>query len=213
MTEQSQPDNEIGLKENQDLLDDDSDLNDFGFDDFGDMGGTAPIDKHSDLLKDLTDFDPSIQKRVRNWLGLEWDEESKTYIEKNEPIINLKGAKWAIGFLTTYLTKTNIITNISEQEYKDLRIDIIDTAWVVFQTYDEFSVKNNGDWYRLSTELQHSAELVLMGAGDGKYTKFIGTATNRTESVNLTPHQNYQQPYKKPGMFSGFKNMFRRERR
>ena len=203
MTEEPK-DIDESIDENDPIVDDNTD--DFGLDDFNDYSSSAPMDKHADLLKDLTDFDPSIKRRIENWLGLEWDEAKKDYIQRYEAIINLRGAKWAIGFLGTYLNKTNILTNISEEEYKDLRKDIINTVWVVFMTSDDFGVQSNANWYRLATELQHSAELVLMGAGDGKYTKFMATATNRTESINLSPQQNMRGELKKQGMFSNIKN-------
>jgi len=86
-----------------------------GFDDnnFGGFeDGQTPMNKYSDLLKDLTNFDPAIQERIKNWLGLEWDSQIKDYKQTDSAIINEKGARWAIGILKTYMAKTNIITNI-----------------------------------------------------------------------------------------------------
>jgi len=184
-----------------------------GMDDFGGFGDVSNINKYNDLLKELTNFDPTIQRRVRNWLGLEWDEDAKGYRQKDEAIINAKGAKWAIGFLQTYQSKTNIITNINQHEFKNLQLDLITMCWLVFPTIEDFDVKSTADWYRLCTELEHSAFLVLAGAGDGKYTKFLGESVHRTESVQLNNQprlQGYagqQQPETKKGMINKFKNM------
>lgn len=167
--------------------------------------GQSPIDKHSSLLKDLTDFDPIIQQRIRNWLGLDWDKDSKSFKPKLPAIINEKGARWAIGFLRTYQCKTNIITNISKHEFGNLQLDVIKIAWVVFPTNDDFGVKSNADWYRLCTELDNSAFLILAGAADGKYTKFLQESVSRTETVNLSPTQP-QSRQTKAGLFARIKN-------
>lgn len=169
------------------------------------IGAEPPISKYSDLIKELTNFAPQIARRIRNWLGLEYDEDTKGYIQKRDAIINVKGAKWAVGFLETYQTRTNIITNISQYEFKNLQLDIIKVVWLVFPTIDEFNVKQTADWYRLCTELEHSAFLVLAGAGDGKYTKFLGEAVTRTETVQLTPQQ-ANVPVQTPGIVEQIKN-------
>lgn len=164
--------------------------NDFGGDFYGGGGGDAPIFKHSDLLKDLTNFDPLVQKRIKNWLGLEWDDKVRNYRKyKNLATINEKGAKWAIGFLQTYQNKPNLLTNISRDEFKNLHLNILKVVWRVFPTIDEFEVKGTADWYRLCSELEDSAFLVLAGAGDGKYTKFFGDSVSRHENVSLSPQQ------------------------
>jgi hypothetical protein len=178
---------------------------DFGIDPFMDGTGQSPIDKHKDLLKSLTDFDPIVQRKIRNWLGLEWDEEVKDYHQKYPAVINEKGARWAIGLLGTYQSKTNFITNITQIEFKNMQSEILDSVWMVFPTNDTFGVKNNQDWHRLCTELQHSAFLVLAGAGDGKYTKFLGESVTRTESVNLSPPTE-QRRQEQGGFLSGIRN-------
>lgn len=157
-----------------------------------DTAGTSPMDKHSDLLKELTNFTPIVQQRIRNWLGLAWDETEKEYKQKWPAIINMKGARWALGFLQTYQSRTNFLTNISKDEFKNLQVDIIEVACLAFPVHDNFGVKSNADWKRLITELHNTAFLVLAGAGDGKYTKFLGESVTRTESVNLTPQEHVQ---------------------
>jgi hypothetical protein len=177
------------------------------YDGLGDMGGISPMEKHSDLLKELTNFDPIIQERIRDWLGLDYDEQQKDYIQKHPPIINTKGARWAIGFLRTYQSKTNFITNLNQAEYNTIKVEIIDGCWLVFPTkFDQFRVKDTADQWKLSNELQHSAFLVLAGAGDGKYTKFLGESVSRTESVSLNPSQPYQAQGSKVGWWDGLKD-------
>lgn len=198
-----------------DIFKDDDDINfdssNLGLGDFSDFSDNTNMQKHADLLKELTNFDPIIQRRIRNWLGLEWDSKIKGYVQRKEAIINEKGAKWAIGFLETYQAKPNIITNLSQQEYKDFKVEIIDGAWLVFPTkYDEFDIKDTADQWRLSNELQHSAFLVLAGAGDGKYSKFLGESVHRTESVQLNNQQQpmgmyQQQPSSPKGWLDGIK--------
>jgi len=93
------------------------------------MGGSPPVAKYSELLKELTNFDPIIQRRIRNWLGLEYDDKVKDYLPKKAAIINEKGARWVIGCLETYQAKTNIITNLGRDEYISLKIEIIELSW------------------------------------------------------------------------------------
>ena len=176
------------IPEDKNILDEDMNMdNEFGFDDF-DTGAQAPISKHSELLKELTNFDPIIQRRIRNWLGLEWDEKMQDYQQKQAAIINEKGARWAIGCLETYQAKPNIITNLSRDELVNIKLEIIDLCWLVFATkFDDFGIKDSADQWRLSNELQHSAFLVLAGAGDGKYTKFLGETHSVHEQVNVQP--------------------------
>jgi len=189
-------------------LDDDignsfSDLD--NFDDF-DEGTQAPMSKYSELLKELTNFDPIIQRRIRNWLGLEWDEKVQNYIPKKSAIINEKGARWAIGCLEVYQSKPNIITNLGREEYIDLKIEIIDLCWLVFPTkFDDFDIKDPADQWRLSNELQHSAFLVLAGAGDGKYTKFLGETHSVHENISMQPNPPRQQSSNN-NFLSGIKN-------
>lgn len=180
--------------------------NDLSFDPFSDNVTSSPLDKHKDLLRQLTNFDPIIQRKIRNWLGLEWDDEVKDYTQKQPAIINERGARWAIGVLQTYQSQTNFITNITQGEFKNLQHEIIDLVWLVFPTIDEFAVKTNAHWYRLCQELQHSAFLVLAGAGDGKYTKFLGESVTRQETVNLSPPSMGSSGPNKQGWLSNVKN-------
>ena len=177
-----------------------------GFDDF-DIGGQPPMSKYSELLKELTNFDPIIQRRIRNWLGLEWDEKIKNYKKKREAIINEEGARWAIGCLETYQSKPNIITNLGKEEYLNIRLEIIDLCWLVFPCkFDVFDIKDSADQWRLSNELQHSAFLVLAGAGDGKYTKFLGETHSVQEHINMQPQRPENMRGNSGGVFDNLKN-------
>lgn len=192
---------------NDDSFNDDSSLGfDSSFDDF-DTGAQAPMSKYSELLKELTNFDPIIQRRIRNWLGLEWDEATKDYKQKRTAIINEKGARWVIGCLETYQAKPNIITNLHRDEYNALKIEIIELSWLIFPTkYDEFNIRDTADQWRLSNELQHSAFLVLAGAGDGKYTKFLGETHSVHENISVQPSGNQKSTSNSPGFFDNLRN-------
>lgn len=156
-------------------------------DDYGLGGGSPPLEKHSDLLKNLTDFDPYLKNLFNNWLGLTWDESKSKYVPNPfvRQIMNLRGAAWCIGVLKTYARKNNIITHIRDKEYKEMMSDIIENVWLNLGTREEFGVKSEGDIMRVCLEMEHAAALVLMGAGDGKYNKFLGTT--------YTSHENGQQ--------------------
>ena len=175
--------------------DDDNPLDDGPDDDFNDyysdMSSPSNMQKYNDLLKELTNFNPLLKDTVNGWLGLNWNEESRKF-ERNslvEPIMNLKGAMWCITYLKTYAKKTNLITNISEDEYKWLYWDINRVVWIDFATRDDFGVKNNQDFHRIGMEMVHGAILVLTGAGGGKYNQFFGSTTMRTEHVNVGGQQ------------------------
>lgn len=166
---------------------DDSPNDDFGEDYYSDMSNPSTMQKFSDLLKDLTDFEPTLKEVVNGWLGMTWNNHERRF-EKNgliEPIMNLKGAMWCITYLKTYAKKTNFITNISEKEYEWLYWDINRVVWIDFATRDDFGVKSNQDYHRVGMELVHGAILVLTGAGGGKYNQFFGSTTQRTEHINM----------------------------
>lgn len=197
----------LGSSAEDDLFKDD-----LGFDDFG-MGNTqTPIEKHSDLLKGLTNFAPYLKDTVNGWLGLTWDEEKSKYLRdvNVKPLMNIYCASWCISFLKTYTRNNNIITNISKDEYSYLVEDIIDTVWLNIGTRaEEFKIKSDGDILRICTELEHAAQLVLMGAADGKYNQFLGTVTQRTENVSGAPNiniGNYPVPRIKQGVFGRIKS-------
>ncbi len=168
-----------------------------GYDDFG-AQEQSPMDKHSNLLKNLTDFAPYLKDSVNGWLGLTWNAEHEKYETNPEitPIMNEAGAAWSISFLKTYARSNNIITNIGKEEYKYIMYDIIDTIWLNLGTRPELGVLNDGDLIRVCTELEHAAALILMGAGDGKYNQFLGSTYHHTTTGNVNG-----APMGMPGMY------------
>lgn len=187
-----------------------------GLDSFGGES-LPPMEKHSDLLKQLTDFDDYHKNLINDWLGLTWNEKDKTYSEnKNvEPIMNKKGALWCIGLLRTYTRKNNIITWIGKEEYKQIMWEVIEVLWLNIGTrYDEFGIKKDGDILKICNILEHSISLILMGAGEGKYSKLLSETTNRNENLTLQPaggavmtSQSLQQPMETPRISTFNKTM------
>jgi len=193
-------DAEDELDDNDDYSDD-SLGDDFGLDD-GYGAETMPaLEKHNDLLRKLTNFNPYLKDAVNGWLGLVWNEEQKKHIRNAliRPVMNVRGANWCVGFLKTYTRENNVITNISQRDYEQIMSDVIKIVWLnIGGRSEEFSIKNNGDILRVCNELEHAAALVLMGAGDGKYNDMLSTVTTRHE--NISPQNNYGQMQQVPMM-------------
>ena len=186
---------------------------DAGYDDLGFGEDTlSPMEKHSDLLKQLTNFEPFIKAKINGWLGLRWDEDQSKWVDDKqvEAIMTRKCAAWCIDYLKTYTRDNNIITNIGKEEYNNIVSDIIDVVWIDIGTRtEEFGIENDGDLHRVCVELQHAAELILMGAGGGKYNELLSKATTRHENVNLSnPNQTLIYPQqKKVGMLGKLKKL------
>ena len=102
------------LGSDNELFSDDLDM---GYNDFLDNNSAAPMDKHKDLLMDLTDFDPELRDKVNYWLGRVWDSDQEKYVQdKNlKPLMTEELAVWAVSFLRNYSKKTNIITHIGQR--------------------------------------------------------------------------------------------------
>lgn len=182
-----------------------------GFDDYGDVGGASTMEKHGDLLKELTNFDKFIREKTIGWLGMRWDESQNKYVNDPnvEPVMNKRCAAWCIDTMKTYTRANNIITDIGKAEYSFIMSDLITAVWIGIGTrMDEFEIRDLADLYRICMELEHAAALVLMGAEAGKYNKLLSTTTHRTESASYTPQQmgmmqGYSmQPNKKPGILA-----------
>ena len=141
-----------------------------------DMQTDIPMAKHKDLLKELTDFAPYLKDKFNGWLGIIWDAEKERYVKNPylKPVMNMQCAFWLIDWLKTYARDNNIITDIDYTDYNFMKKDIIDVLWLNVGTRDEeFGILEEGDILRICVEMEHAAALVLMGAGDGKYTKFL----------------------------------------
>lgn len=180
-----------------DILDGEN-LDDDFLDDYYGENGQAPIDKHKDLLRDLTDFDVYLRETFNNWIGVTWDEEKEKYVKNKhiKAIMKLSAAAWCSGLLKTYTRKNNIITNISLEEYKNIMGDHIEAIWLNLGTRDDFGIKEDGDLIRVANELEHAAALALMGAGDGKYNQFLGTTYSHHSTDNIRPLNPLNLPLK-----------------
>ena len=177
------------------------------FDDGGFMDdGQSTMEKHNDLLKELTNFDPYLTVKAAEWLGLkkQQDKEGNDEYVKDpdvEPTMNTTGTRWSINFLRTYTRGNNIITNTDRDAYVNFMEDVIDVVFLNIGTRaEEFGIKSNGDILSVSTELIHAADLVLIGTGGEKnYSDLLKTTVHRTENVSLQPqypnqHYNPQLP-------------------
>jgi len=175
-------------------MDDDLYGDDLSDDYFGE-GGEPPLEKHQDLLKELTNFSPYIKDTFNNWLGLTWSEEEEKFIQNPliKPIMSLNGAAWCVGSLKTYARGNNIITDIHSEDYKNMVADIIESIWLNLGTRDDLGIIEEGDLLRVANELEHASALALMGAGDGKYNKFLGTTYSFHGSGSGLPHSAQQQ--------------------
>ena len=159
-----------------------NDFSEFG----GGYGGSAPIDRYNDLLKELTKFDKYLKEKANGWLGLVWDQEKGKYVRDPnlDRVMNFKGVAYCINFLSTYVRGNNILTYIRKDDYKYITFDIYRIFLPgLLVNMQEFEIKSNADLINIGTQVAHSAQLILMGAGEGKYTAFLGTATSRSENV------------------------------
>lgn len=188
------PDVDDGL--GSDIFNDDG----FGLDGFGNES-QPPMEKHSDLLKELTDFDDYHKQLINDWLGLTWDAQTRSYFKniEIEPLMNKKCALWCVGLLRTYTRKNNIITWIGKEEYKQIMWEVIEVIWLNIGTRsDEFGITKDGDILKICNILEHSIALVLMGAGEGKYSKLLSETTSRNENLTLQPTMMMQNPALQP---------------
>jgi len=188
---------------------------DDSYDDIGaGAGGPPPLEKHNDLLKELTNFKPFIRQMMNGWMGISWNEaEAKFTRDPNiTPVMNIQGASWCTDRLKSYARENNIITNIGKEEYVNIISDLVYDVWLnLCDRTEEFGIRKDGDLLRIGNELLHSTELVLMGAGDGKYNQFLSTTITRHESINATPQIQGQPvmgalPQKRAGLLGKMKS-------
>jgi len=192
-------DNNDDYDENEDLFQEDLDDGSF----MGGSDGVVPMEKHNDLLKQLTDFEKYLKIKINGWLGLRFDPISGKYVRDPSitPIMNKNCADWCIDVLRTYTRDNNVITNISSDEFNYVMIDLSRLLWFNLGTrYDEWEIKNTGDIMTIGVEIEHSATLALAGAGDGKYSRLLRETITRHESANIMPNEsqgNYKGPIPK----------------
>ena len=197
-----------------DEMNDDEFSEDLGFDD-GSMGGPTPMEKHSDLLKSLTDFEPFMKIMVAEWLGMVWSEGDEDWVEDPnvEPTMNLHGARWCVNFMRVYTRDNNIITNLDKDNYVMIMSDVVETAWLnIGCRSEEFAIKSDGDILKVCNQLEHAAALVLIGTGGtSNYKDLLTKSVSRSENVQY--HEgNYGRmpmPEKKMGFFQSVGNMFK----
>jgi len=186
-----------------DLIDDDLGA----YNDFFEGGGTPAMEKHKDLLRELTDFNDEIRDKINYWLGKTWNHVTEKYEDNPaiQPIMNEKGAFWCISFLRNYSKKTNIITDIDGPDYKYIRIDIIEVLWEEFAPVCEMYGVSEENLKRVCVELEHASLLVLMGAGGGKYNKMLTQSTQRNENVNYVENNREMQQRNRGSMLNNIK--------
>lgn len=182
-------------------------------DDFS--GGMSTVERHSDLLKDIMDFDSYIKQLVNGWLGLVWSEEKSKYVfdPYKKPVMNVQGATWCSGVLITYARSNNVITTINETIYNEIMIDAGKVIYInVRARSEEFGIMNQGDASSVCVQMVNTIKLMLSGLGGGKMSEVLKTTVNRQESVvlndNAQPSQGaYASPApKKPRGVMGFMN-------
>lgn len=181
-----------GASVSSDVEQDDDELfnEDLGDDSGGGFGGGySPMEKHSDLLKSLTDFEPFMKTIVSEWLGMVWSERDEKYVEDKlvEPTMNLYGARWCINFLRVYTRDNNIITNLDKDTYADIMGDVTETVFLnIGCRAEEFGIVHDGDILKVSNQLCHSAALILVGTGgSNNYKDLLTKSVSRTENVSF----------------------------
>jgi len=209
------------LNSAEDQADDDDlfreNLNDgFGGEGFG--GGYSPMEKHSDLLKSLTDFEPFMKVIVSEWLGMVWSEKDEKYVEDEdvEPTMNVYGARWCVNFLRVYTRDNNIITNLDKDTYADIMSDVTETVFLnIGCRAEEFGIVNDGDILKVSNQLCHSAALVLVGTGgSNNYKDLLTKSVSRNENVSYSEQTGGQRALPMPqkrGFLSSVTSYFSRK--
>jgi hypothetical protein len=195
---------------------------DLGYDDgYGGFGGPSPMEKHSDLLKGLTDFEPFMRTMVAEWLGMVWSEKEEDWIEDKsvKPTMNLYGARWCVNQLRTYTRDNNVITCLDKDTYQFIMCDVIDTVWLNVGTRSaEFGIHADGDILKVCNQLEHASALVLIGTGGTNNYKDL-----LQKSVNVSESHHYQDntggnrypgpsPQQKVGFFQAVTNLFNKLR-
>lgn len=188
-----------------------------GFEGEGFGGGYSPMEKHSDLLKSLTDFEPFMKTIVTEWLGMVWSEAEEKYVEDKlvPPTMNVYGARWCVNFLRVYTRDNNIITNLDKDTYADMMSDVTETVFLnIGCRAEEFGIEHDGDILKVSNQLCHSAALVLVGTGGtNNYKDLLTKSVSRTENVSFSDNQGGQRalpaPQKK-GFLNGVTSFFSR---
>lgn len=175
----------------------------------------SPMERHNDLLKELTNFEDFLKTIIAEWIGLRWNPEEGKYVKDKsiKPIMNVKCAKWCITFLRPYARNNNILTQLNTSQYNDIMDDIEEVSITNIGTkYKEFGIKDNGNIKLVYNQLIHVAQLILLGAGgDNNYKKLLQMTVNRSETaqINNNPQQQPQQMESKRSMIrNSIRTMF-----
>jgi len=193
----------------KDVANDELFREDLGFDGGFSGSGVSPMDKHSDLLKGLTDFEPFMKTLVSEWLGLVWSESAGKYVDDVDvsPTMNVYGARWCINFLRVYTRGNNIITNLDTFTYNDIIGDVVETVFLnVGCRAEEFCIESDGDILKVANQLIHSVILILVGTGgSNNYKDLLSKSTNRNENVNISDGSGGNfEPGRNKGFFQSF---------
>jgi len=182
------------LNDDNDKIDDGLDLDDdffnedLNFNNDHDSYSSSGIDnRNSDLLKELTNFEPFIKAMFQDWLGMRFNEETEKWEKDPDiaPLMNKKGAWWCVNFLRPYTRDNNIITNLTLEDYRDIMEDVIeDVIYNIGPKADDFEITDNGNIRKVCDQLIHSVQLILLGAEDGKYSDVITNTTRRSENTS-----------------------------
>lgn len=185
----------------------------FGGEGFG--GGFSPMEKHSDLLKGLTDFEPFMKVIVSEWLGMVWSETDEKYVKDAgvAPTMNLYGGRWCVNFLRIYTRDNNIITNLDKDTYADMMSDVTETVFLnIGCRAEEFGIDNDGDILKVSNQLCHATALVLVGTGGtNNYKDLLTKSVSRNENVSFSEHSgrgSYAPVPQKRGFIQGVTSIF-----
>ena len=200
-----------------DIFDDNNFSDNSSFDDFNSFdgfsdAGYSPMEKHNDLLKQLTEFEKYLKKMVAEWMGMVWSEEKSRYVKSKylRPIMDIRGARWCMNQMRVYARDNNIITDLDQQNFRFIMEDVIDTTYLnLGSRAEEFGINNDGDLILVANQLIHTAMLILLGtAGERNYKDLISTTTTRSENVSMTP-QPVQENKQKPSWLDRARMAFR----
>ena len=188
--------------DDDDSLDDNSFDDDGKFDSFGDNMGINPMDKHNDLLKELTNFEPFLKRLKSQFLGMTWSQKEERYIRNPniKPLMNEVGAEWCINYLAVFARDNNILSSLMENHFRGIMQDAIRIIGTNITTRcEEFGISKEtdlGDCAKILHMMHSAILLILSGAGKtDNYMKFLGTAVTRNENISLNNNPiNQQQP-------------------
>jgi len=139
-----------------------------------------------DLISKLTTFDKDIQEMVSGWLGYEWDENKKKFMQSKyiKPICNQHCASWCTNLLRTYLRQTNALINPTEKDYHDIMEDSINLIWGTFGTeHRKFGLKSTSDMEKLGNQMLHSIRLMLTSTRHGGIKGLIRDTHQQKENL------------------------------